>query len=54
VDAREKFESNFMSKFIKGKIKPGKFSIDIFSVLLEPEVHYETPLKFSPEATAVF
>jgi hypothetical protein len=54
VDAREKFESNFMSKFIKGKIKPGKFSIDIFSILMEPEVHYETPLKFSPEATAVF
>lgn len=54
VEAREKFESNFMSKFIKGKIKPGKFSIDIFSVLMEPKVHYETPLKFSSEATAVF
>jgi hypothetical protein len=54
VDAREKFESNFMSKFIKGKIKSGKLSIDIFSVLLEPKVHYETPLKFSAEAIAVF
>lgn len=54
VDAREKFESNFMSKFIKGKINPSKPTIDIFSVLLEPKVHYETPLKFSKEAKYVF
>lgn len=54
VDAREKFESNFMSNFIKGKINPGKPSIDIFSVVFEPRVHYETPLKFSREAKQVF
>lgn len=54
VNAREKFESNFMSKFIKGKIPPEKKSIDIFSVLLEPEVHYEKPLQFSTAAEAVF
>jgi hypothetical protein len=54
VNAREKFESNFMSKFIRGKIPPEKRSIDIFSVLLEPKVHYESPLQFSKAAQAVF
>jgi predicted RNA methylase len=54
VNAREKFESNFMSRFIKGKISPEKKSIDIFSVLLEPKVHYESPLIFSATAQAVF
>lgn len=53
VNSREKFESNFMSKFIKGKIKPDKNPVNIFSILMEPEAHYETPLKFSPEATEV-
>lgn len=53
VNAREKFESNFMSKFIKGKIKPDKDPINIFSILLEPEAHFEKPLKFSPTATEV-
>lgn len=52
VNAREKFESNFMSKFISGKIQPEE-DIDLFAVS-EPKVHYEVPLKFSPEATAVF
>ncbi|MBN2663667.1 MAG: hypothetical protein JXR68_08445, partial [Bacteroidales bacterium] len=52
VNAREKFESNFMSKFIKGKIKPDDEE-NLFTVN-EPKVHYEVPLKFSPEATAVF
>jgi hypothetical protein len=54
VDAREKFESNFMSKFIKGKIKPESKSVDVFSVLLEPKEHYEKPLQFSAEALSVF
>ncbi len=54
VNSREKFDSDFMIRFIRGKIKPAKKSIDIFSVLLEPEVHYETPLKFSAEAAIVF
>lgn len=54
VNARDKFESNFMSKYIKGKIPPSNKSLDVFSILLEPKVHYEVPLKFSNEATAVF
>jgi hypothetical protein len=54
VNAREKFESNFMSKYIKGKLPPEKKQTDIFSILLEPKAHYESPLKFSDEANAVF
>lgn len=53
VGAQEKFERNFMSKFIRGKLPPGKQNINIFSILLEPEPHYESPLHFSPEAKAV-
>ncbi len=52
VNSRLRFESNFMSKFIKGKIKPDE-EINLFAVS-ESTVHYEVPLKFSPEATAVF
>lgn len=52
VDAREKFESNFMSKYLKGKIKPTERADDLFTVN-EPKIHYETPLVFSPEATEV-
>jgi len=54
VNAKEKFESNFMTEFMKGKIKPEDEKPNIFSALEEPKVHYVTPLKFSPEATAVF
>ncbi|MCB9263120.1 MAG: hypothetical protein H6607_12160 [Flavobacteriales bacterium] len=54
VNSREKFESNFMTQFIKGKIKPKEDTPNIFSILLEPKPHYEVPLKFSQEATAVF
>ncbi len=53
VNSREKFESNFMSKFIKGKIKP-EDKLDIFTILNEPRPHYEVPLVFSQEATEVF
>jgi len=53
VNSREKFDSNFMSKFIKGKIKPND-KPDIFTTVSEPIVHYETPLKFSATAKAVF
>ena len=53
VNSREKFDSNFMSKFIKGKIKPND-KPDIFTTVSEPIVHYETPLKFSAIAKAVF
>jgi hypothetical protein len=52
VSAREKFNSNFMSKFIKGKIKL-EDSVDLFSVN-EPKAYREVALEFSPEATAVF
>lgn len=54
VDAREKFESNFMSKFINGKTKPDTEPPNIFSILLEPKIHYEKPLVFSAEAQEVF
>lgn len=55
VDAREKFDSNFMTNFIKGKPKPPSKSFYSLSILFEPEVEYgQTPLEFSTEATAVF
>jgi hypothetical protein len=53
VNAGEKFESNFMSKFIAGKIPPDKPVRNLF-VLREAEEHWEIPLKFSAEAKAVF
>jgi hypothetical protein len=49
VNAREKFESNFMSKFINGKLK-NDHSGDLFG----NQTQRTTPLVFSPEATAVF
>lgn len=52
VNAREKFESNFMWKYINGKIKPEE-EINLFTIN-EPQKHYEVPLKFSPEASEVF
>ena len=55
VNARDKFESNFMTDFIKGKPKPPKKSAFNLTMLFEPEVTYgKSLLKFSPEATAVF
>ena len=54
VNAREKFESNFMFKFINGKIEPDSEPPNIFSILMEPKVHYETPLLFSAQAQEVF
>jgi hypothetical protein len=49
VDAQEKFQSNFMTDFIKGKLKAvGNGN------LLETEKVRTTPLSFSPEAIAVF
>jgi len=53
VNAQERFESNFMYKFIKGKIKPEN-KPDVFTIVSEPKTHYEIPLRFSDEATAVF
>jgi hypothetical protein len=49
VNAQERFESNFMIKFIQGKLKP-EDNGDLFG----KQVHRTTPLNFSLEATAVF
>ncbi|MFN8929553.1 MAG: hypothetical protein ACK5WQ_04200, partial [Alphaproteobacteria bacterium] len=49
VNAREKFASNFMSKFISGKLKTEK-SADLFGA----KDARTTPLTFSAEAQAVF
>ena len=49
VNAREKFESNFMSKFINGKFKT-ETSANLFSTQIERTL----PLVFSQEATNVF
>ena len=55
VNARDKFESNFMADFIKGKPKPPQKSFKTLSILFEPEVTYgRAPILFSAEATAVF
>jgi tRNA(Ile)-lysidine synthase TilS/MesJ len=49
VNAREKFDSNFMTQFIKGKLKP-----EADNLLIVTTEHRTTPLVFSPEAQAVF
>jgi hypothetical protein len=62
VDAQAKFESSFMTDFIKGKIKQEVQTTDLFSTAA-PLSKFETltkvekqnkPLLFSEEATAVF
>lgn len=50
VNAREKFDSNFMSKFINGKLKADNNG-DLFG---NQSAQRSTPLIFSPEATTVF
>lgn len=52
VNAREKFDSNFMSEFVQGKVEPQE-KVDLFSVN-ELKANYQVALKFSPEAIAVF
>ena len=51
VNAKEKFDSNFMSQLIEGKVKPEE-SADLFSV--NELKATQAALKFSPVATAVF
>lgn len=51
VNAKAKFESNFMTDFIKGKIKKEISSETLFEV---EEIDESKPLVFSDEATAVF
>ena len=65
VNAQAKFESNFMTHFIKGKIKQEAQTTDLFTTSCQPElvsgsnemlkrVQYDKALVFSEEATAVF
>jgi hypothetical protein len=49
VNARDKFDSNFMSKFINGKLK-NESNGDLFG----SQSQRTTPLIFSPEAKSVF
>ena len=51
VNAKAKFESNFMTDFIKGKIKKKGSNDTLFEV---EEIVESKPLVFSDEATAVF
>jgi hypothetical protein len=51
VNAQAKFESNFMTDFIKGKIKPENSTDTLFDKQEKSEVK---PVVFSEEATAVF
>jgi hypothetical protein len=51
VNAREKFESNFMSQFINGKLKPDEHTRLFEDIQL---YEYGKALQFSPQATAVF
>jgi len=54
VNARNKFESNFMTDFIKGKVKAEKSEHGLFNHPC-PSIGGEfVPLKFSAEAKAVF
>ncbi len=54
VGARAKFESNFMTQFIKGKISSETSNNDNLFEVHEPQAHYEVPLLFSDKAQAVF
>jgi hypothetical protein len=65
VNAQAKFESAFMTDFMKGKIQPEVQNEDLFSNACQPELVSGSPemlkqvrndrgLIFSPEATAVF
>lgn len=55
VNAREKFESNFMTDFIKGNLKKSEKSSFSINMIFEPVFEYgRSPLKFSLQATAVF
>ncbi|WP_217884422.1 hypothetical protein [Thioflexithrix psekupsensis] len=54
INARDKFASNFMTKFIQGKLKPEaskQMALEEHDLPLQIRT---TPLKFSPEAEAVF
>jgi len=54
VNASEKFESNFMTNFIKGKIKSDKQTDGLLFDNETNKVYDNAPRRFSAEATAVF
>ena len=53
VNAQDRFESNFMTDFLAGKIKKDDITDNLF-VVSEPKPLYAIPLRFSDEAKAVF
>ena len=54
VNSKEKFESNFMSDFIKGKIKSEQQADGLFGATTTNNFDINKPRQFSIEATAVF
>ncbi|MBO7145685.1 MAG: hypothetical protein J6W13_12810 [Salinivirgaceae bacterium] len=52
VDAKERFESHFMSDFLAGKIKSEQPK-DLFSDIASAETRRATSLQFTPESQAV-
>ncbi len=54
VNSKEKFESNFMSDFIKGKIKSEQQADGLFGNNTTNHFDINKPRQFSTEATAVF
>jgi len=54
VNSKEKFESNFMSDFIKGKLKSEQQADGLFGDTMTNYFDINKPRQFSIEATAVF
>jgi hypothetical protein len=54
VNSKEKFESNFMSDFIKGKLKSEQQADSLFGDTTTNHFDINKPRQFSIEATAVF
>jgi hypothetical protein len=54
VNSKEKFESNFMSDFIKGKLKSEQQADGLFGDTTTNHFDINMPRQFSIEATAVF
>lgn len=54
INAKNRFESHFMSDFIAGKVKPIKEQINIFDIIEEPKKQKIASLKFSKKAKLVF
>ncbi len=54
VNSKEKFESNFMSDFIKGKIKSEQQTYGLFDDTKQNHFDINKPRQFSTEATEVF